>query len=79
MHRKMSSASMALPAVLRESLRAVAFSSELRLQPTAAEATRELTNYVRRKQQKDNWCWAAVGTSVATFYDERTPWHEQCS
>lgn len=29
-------------------------------------------------QQQGNWCWAAVGVSVAQFYSATTAWSQQC-
>jgi hypothetical protein len=31
-----------------------------------------------QSQQQPNWCWAAVATSVAQFYNSATSWTEQC-
>ncbi|MFD2265415.1 papain-like cysteine protease family protein [Lacibacterium aquatile] len=28
-------------------------------------------------QRQDNWCWAAVATSLAKYYDPNTPWTQE--
>ena len=43
----------------------------------ASEQLREL-GLEMQSQQQSEWCWAAVSTSVALFYDAAAPW-TQCS
>lgn len=39
---------------------------------------RRCLNYTRQDQQQTNWCWAAVSSAVAHFYDPATTW-TQCA
>ena len=43
----------------------------------AAGAWRKL-DFDMQDQEQTKWCWAAVATSVALFYDPQTPW-TQCT
>ena len=36
-------------------------------------------NFCMETQQMDCWCWLAVGTSIALFYDQNSAWTQcQC-
>jgi hypothetical protein len=35
-------------------------------------------DFFMQKQEQDNWCWAAVGASIASTYDAATTW-TQCA
>jgi ABC-type bacteriocin/lantibiotic exporter with double-glycine peptidase domain len=39
----------------------------------------ELPGFSMQQQEHDHWCWAAVATSLARFYDSATKWKEQCT
>jgi hypothetical protein len=34
--------------------------------------------FTMHPQEQSNWCWAAVGVSVARFFNSSTIWQEQC-
>jgi len=38
-----------------------------------------LDGFVMQRQERDQWCWAAVAVSIATFYDRATRWSSQCA
>lgn len=44
----------------------------------AAAQSDVLDNFTVEHQQQDNWCWAAVSTSISRFFNSQSTWTE-CS